>query len=265
MNTWQTVKRAAEIYLCQKRSLYALYWFFRHSPRLEQFRDKHKGEDCFIMGNGPSLNKMDLTLLNNYHVFGLNKIFLLLGKVNLNLSYHVAVNPFVIEQSKQQIESLQCPSFLSYFPAKDTIAPLPHIHFLLTGGGPLKFHRDMRNFISEGWTVTYIALQLAYYMGFKRVFLIGVDHNFQAQGKPNETQFMQEDDKSHFDPNYFKGNYWQLPDLAGSEIAYHFARFHYEKDNRKIYDATVGGKLQIYEKIDFDVALKMCSKKSRVD
>ena len=52
-------------------------WEKNESPRLDLFRNIHKDEDCFIIGNGPSLNKMDLGLLNDYYTFGLNKIYML--------------------------------------------------------------------------------------------------------------------------------------------------------------------------------------------
>lgn len=257
MELSKKLKRAASIYLCQQCKLVYLKWFFLHAPKLERFKDIHKGQSCFIIGNGPSLNKMDLSQLKGCHVFGLNKIYLLFDKADLKLTYHVAINPFVIQQSKDILENLSCPTFLSYLAAKDVVEHKPHIQFLATSGG-IRFNEDILNLISEGWTVTYVALQLAYYMGFEKVFLIGVDHNFKAQGIPNEKQILQEDDVNHFDPNYFKNQTWQLPDLQGSEISYQLAKFYYERNGRKVYDATLGGKLTVFDKIDFERALQIC-------
>ena len=48
----------------------------------------------------------------------------------------------------------------------------------------------MTDEFSEGYTVTYYALQLAFAMGFQNVFLVGVDHSFKQTGKPNEKQRM---------------------------------------------------------------------------
>ncbi|WP_293098535.1 hypothetical protein [Moorena sp. SIO3I6] len=76
-----------------------IQWSFNDYKRLLKFKNLHKKEDCFIIGNGPYLNKIDLSLLNNYYTFGLNKIYLIFDKVNLNISYHVAVNHLVFEQS----------------------------------------------------------------------------------------------------------------------------------------------------------------------
>jgi hypothetical protein len=104
-----------------------------------------------------------------------------------------------------------------------------------------------------GATVTFVAMQLAYHMGFDEVILLGVDHSFTTQGKPHTEVISQGDDPNHFAPNYFgKGFKWQLPDLETSEIAYKMARQAFEADGRKIMDATIGGKLTIFPKVDYD-------------
>ena len=77
-----------------------------------QFRDIHCGEDCFIICNGPSINQMDLSLLRDHTTFGLNKIFLLFDRIDLNLNYHVAVNRYVIQQARAEFEHMPCPSFM---------------------------------------------------------------------------------------------------------------------------------------------------------
>lgn len=59
-------------------------------------------------------------------------------------------------------------------------------------------------------------------------------------------------DLDHFDPNYFgKGTRWQLPDLGTSEIAYEIAHETFLSNNREIVDATVGGKLDIFPKVEY--------------
>lgn len=238
-----------------------LNWYMMHRPRLKKFKNIHQNEDCFIIGNGPSLNKMDLAPLKKYHTFGLNKIYLLFDKIDLNLSYHVAVNPLVIEQSAREFETLLgCPSFLSYRVANHLVHRFNHIFFILTDG-PCLFQPDIRQPLYEGYTVTYVAMQIAFYMGFQRVFLIGVDHNFIAKGKENEKQYLAGDDHNHFDSSYFSNREWQLPDLDASELSYHIARFFYSRNNRTIYDASFDGKLNIFPKISYEQALQIAKLK----
>jgi hypothetical protein len=90
-------------------------------------------------------------------------------------------------------------------------------------------------------------------MGFQEVVLIGVDHNFVTQGKPNTTITSTGDDPNHFSGAYFgQGFRWQLPDLETSERGYRLAKEAYESAGRRVLDATVGGKLTIFPKADYN-------------
>ena len=237
-------------------------WKRKYAPKLRRFQNRHAGQDCFIIGNGPSLNNMDLGVLANYHTFGLNKIYLMENRgVDLNLSYLVSTNALVIEQSRARFEQREHPVFLSHTAAAAAnVRDLPHIQRLHTLN-VWSFYDDLTQPICEGYTVTYVAMQIAYYMGFRRVFLIGVDHSFKQSGRSNETQVYEGDDQNHFDPNYFKGQAWQLADVDGSEVSYHLANYHFRKDDREIWDATVGGKLEVFPKIPFERALARARKK----
>lgn len=238
-------------------------WYYTEARRLRAFKNRHLGEDCFIIGNGPSLNKMDLEALNDYHTFGMNKIYLIFKRVDLRLSYLVAVNELVIQQSREVYQSFPCPVFLSHRAVQKVIPHKDHIYRLLTTGGiSWSFAESIERPVYEGCTVTFVAMQLAYYMGFRRVFLVGVDHNFQQTGRPHEAQKMEGDDPNHFDPDYFKGQQWHLADLKGSELSYHLADYAYQRSGRRIFDATVGGKLQIFEKISLEDALRLAKKRS---
>ena len=240
-----------------------LAWYYGYSKKLLKFKGIHKGEDCFIIGNGPSLNTMDLRPLKNYHTFGLNKIYLMFDKIDLNLSYHVAVNPLVIEQGAKEFENLSCPSFLSYRPSKNLIKNLKNVYYILTiTEDAYTFSDNIIQTIYEGYTVTYVAMQIAYYMGFANVYLIGVDHNFTCTGTPNDEQIMEGSDTNHFHPDYFSGKAWNLPDLEASELSYMLARFFYTRNGKKIHDATRDGKLNVFPKISFEQALEACKKKN---
>lgn len=236
--------------------LYQRDWLKHSAYKLEKFRNIHEGEDCFIIGNGPSLNKMDLSLLNDYYTFGLNKIYMIFDRNPFQLSYHVAINPLVVEQIKSEMSKLNCESFLSYLPQRKNKIHGDNIYTLGDIIDSQLFYKDITQGLRQGATVTYTAMQIAYYMGFKRIFLIGVDHNFFQQGNPNEKQKMNEDDPNHFDPNYFKGQEWHLADLENSEVYYLIAKYFYENKGCQILDATINGKLKIFEKISFQEALK---------
>lgn len=220
--------------------------------RLETYRDIHRGRRCFIIGNGPSLRETDLCRLQGEHTFGLNRIYLLFPELAFTTTYLVSVNDLVLEQCEAEMRGLVLPKFITWR-ARRWFSDDPGVIFLDTDfTGSEDFSGDMRGRIFEGFTVTFVALQLAFYMGFAEVILIGVDHNFQTSGPANETVVSQGDDPNHFAPNYFgKGFRWQLPDLAGSERAYRLARQAYTQAGRQVLDATIGGKLTVFPKVDY--------------
>ncbi len=220
--------------------------------RLAALKDRHQGERCFIMGNGPSLKNTDLSKLRNEQTFGLNRIYLAFPEMGFATSYYLCVNDLVVEQTSSDIQELRMPRFVTTRALK-WLQPEDDLYFLYsTYTGPT-FAKDIRKRMWEGATVTFMALQTAFYLGFQQVILIGVDHNFTTKGKPNTTVVSEGDDPNHFNPGYFgKGFRWQLPDLDTSEQAYILARETYRAAGREVLDATVGGKLQVFPKVDYD-------------
>lgn len=220
--------------------------------KITALKDKHKGERCFILGNGPSLKKTDLKRLKNETTFGLNRIYLAFPEMGFETSYYLCVNDLVVEQTSEDIQRLKMPRFVTTRALK-YLKPEDNLYFLYaTYTGP-KFQKDLRFRMWEGATVTYMALQTAFYLGFTEVILIGVDHSFATKGKPNETVVSQGDDPNHFNPGYFgKGFRWQLPDLETSEKAYALANDTYRAAGRRVLDATIDGKLTIFPKVDYE-------------
>lgn len=227
-------------------------WRVDSMRELAKLRDSHKGQRCFIIGNGPSLKKTDLSKLHNEFTIGMNRFYLAFPELGFQTSYYLCVNDLVIEQCAADIQKLQMPRFIAWRSHK-YLQSEKKLYFLYTTYTGAKFAHNIAGRLWEGATVTYSALQLAYYLGFETVILIGVDHNFVTQGKPNTTVVSQGDDPNHFSPTYFgKGFRWQLPDLQTSEVSYAIAREEYKKAGRLVLDATVDGKLTIFPKVDYN-------------
>ena len=197
-----------------------------------------------------------MSKLKGEYTFGMNRIFLMFPELGFETSFFVSINDLVIEQSAADIQGLKMPKFLAWH-AHSWLQPADDLYFLHTTYTGPKFARDITGRLWEGATVTYVALQVAYYLGFSEAILIGVDHSFATKGKPNTTVVSQGDDPNHFNPAYFgKGFRWQLPDLDTSEVAYGMARRAYERDGRRVLDATVGGKLTVFPKADYESLFK---------
>jgi hypothetical protein len=218
--------------------------------RMRDLKDKHRSERCFIIGNGPSLNDTELSLLEDEITFGLNRIYLLFDEIGFPTTYYVSVNRLVIEQCAQDIVKVPSPKFINWR-TRDCINFKNDMMFLYPRRIP-RFHTDITRGIWVGATVTYVAMQVAYYMGVRKVILIGVDHSFETEGEPHTAVVSQGDDPNHFHPEYFgEGFRWQLPDLETSELAYRMAKEQFESDGREIVDATIGGQLQVFPKVDY--------------
>jgi hypothetical protein len=241
------------------RELPAAYlhpWRRESIRRLAALKDIHKGKRAFVIANGPSLKQTDMRKLRNEYTFGMNRIYLMFPELGFSTTYLTVVNDLVIEQTAKDLSSLSLPKFLAWrsrrhFSKSLPISQLPT--FLYTSYTGPRFSTDVRGRVWEGATVTNVTLQLAYHMGFGQVILIGADHNYTTTGKPNTTVTSQGDDPNHFSPSYFgKGFRWQLPDLETSEVGYAMARDAYQKVGREILDATIGGKLTIFPKMDYN-------------
>ena len=222
---------------------------------IRQFRDIHAGERCVIIGNGPSLRDTNLDLLRGEITFGLNRIYLMFDELGFETTFLVVVNQLVVEQCADDFRRIKAPLFTTTL-NRTSLEGKENAGYLNRLSGP-RFSGDASRGIWEGGTVTYVAMQLAYYMGFSDVILIGVDHRFAVSGPAHQIVESQGPDSSHFDPNYFgKGFKWQLPDLETSEIAYTLALDEFRKDGRRIVDATVGGALTVFPKSTLETALR---------
>jgi len=249
--------------LPQLPAAYLHPWRVNSIQRLGQYKDQYKGKRAFIIGNGPSLKNTDLSLLKNEITFGMNRIYLMFPELGFKTTFLSVVNDLVIEQTASDLAALDIPKFLTWRSRKHFEQPGINLDpallptFLYTTYDAPSFSKDVRGRVWEGATVTYVTIQLAFHMGFDELILLGVDHNYNAIGKPNTTVTSEGDDPNHFSANYFgKGFRWQLPDLETSEMGYKMARQAIEGAGRKIVDATVGGKLQIFEKVDFNSTIK---------
>lgn len=223
----------------------------RSSSGLRKERRAHLGERCFIIGNGPSLRDTDLSLLRKEHTFGLNRIYLLFETLGFGTTYIVAINDHVLRQSGGDFASFPGPKFFNWR-SRHVVARDANTTFIRSRCD-LRFSTDPVRFgVSEGATVTYVALQLAYYMGYREVILVGVDHSFSTKGPAHQLVESRRPDPNHFDPNYFGPGYqWQLPDLLTSERAYGLARAAFEADGRRVFDATINGQLTVFPKVAY--------------
>jgi len=227
-----------------------------------KLKNKYQGERCFIIGNGPSLNKIDLSLLDNEFTFGVNGIFYKTKEMGFTPTFFVVEDKHVMMDNVDEINKFDVP--FKFFPSvyKKHITKTPDTFFFNMNTGYYnetsdffclpRFSLDASKRLYCGQSVTMINLQLAHFLGFSEVYLVGMDHSYvipESALIDGETIESTDDDPNHFHPDYFgKGKKWHDPHLDRVERSYKYMRIAYEATDRKIFNATFGGNLDIFER-----------------
>jgi hypothetical protein len=238
--------------------------------RLAALRDKHKGQRCFIIANGPSLKDFDLSPLKNEITLGCNGIYKMFPEWGWHVDYFMMEDIEQVELRRRDIAGVNGPLklFALYnayaFPADaDTVffnAPRVRGNLYYWTECYPQFSRDFASVAHLGSTVTYLMLQLAYHLGCDPVYIIGLDHNYgelPANYKPEKITLTEENLAMvrglHFSNDYYKvGDAMGVPDVARQEAAYAKARDVFAQDGRHVYNASARTKLDVFERVDFN-------------
>lgn len=143
--------------------------------KLEDFKDLHPSKHCFIISSGTNLKELDLEPLNRRLTIGVNRSFLGFP----NSYYHCVFDHRLYDLYPEELHRSR---FL--FTLEDRPFGIP-IHLIGSEG----FSWDLMNGIYSGYTISYFALQLAVYMGFKEIYFLGLD----LVNTPSETHFFGHD------------------------------------------------------------------------
>jgi hypothetical protein len=232
---------------------------------INKLKSKFKGKRAFIIGNGPSLNKIDLNLLKNEYTFGVNSIFYKTEELGFKPTFYVVEDKHVLNDNLEHINKYDCQYKIFPIQYKSSIKNKRNTYFFNMNTGYYnkvspyfcvpRFSCDAEKVVFCGQSVTMINLQLAYFLGFTEIYLIGMDHDYVIPKDfitEGETITSTGDDPNHFHPDYFgKGKKWHDPHLDRVERTYNYFKIVFDAKNRIIKNATVGGKLEVFERIDF--------------
>lgn len=217
---------------------------------LEKYRGIHTGERCFLIGNGPSLTIEDLNKIyqNSEISFGCNQICKLFEKTMWRPSYYVIGDGKVWEEVKNKFSSNSTCFIRNFLCEADK---RNDIEYYSSNGekyypGYPSFSDDLVQGVFGGRTVMYDMLQIAAYMGFKEIYLLGVDFSWGEDGK--DTHFC----KNYVNQELEKQIRENVKYKKEIEHAYMAARQFGEKYGIEIYNATRGGHLEIFKRVDFD-------------
>lgn len=229
--------------------------------RLLALKDKFVGEKCYIIGNGPSLNELDLKKLSDEYCIFFNGAFDLRQYTSTDKCIHVCEDRLVFEDHQESLNNLPG---LVFFPSD-----LSH---LITSNNPIitEFHRgysesnaDWPKFVNLdcdypifywGGTVAYYGLQIAKWLGFSEIFIVGVDLTYTIPDsviKEGVVLTSTENDPNHYRTSYFgKGLRWHVP--RPDRMLRAFETHADSKILKNVYNAGVGGNLNCFPRINFD-------------
>ena len=222
--------------------------------KLTSFKDLHNGERCFIVATGPSLRFEDLSLIKGEYSFSVNSIVKILNKTTWRPTYYGIQDSNVYAKIEKDIIKCGLETIFvghrlqnQFISAKQFI---PYFHFSCFHGKhgefvPLTswFSKDVSQIVFDGYSVTYSMLQIAVYMGFKEIYLLGNDCTYNLNGK------------QHFVESGFFDK--QAASVGERMIyAYSKAKNYADLNGIKIYNATRGGMLEIFERVELENIVK---------
>lgn len=228
---------------------------------LTDFAGKHAGERCFIVGNGPSLNKIDMTKLKNEITLGSNRAYIGFKSWGFVYDYWMVQDRILAEQSAEDF-CKNIPDdvikFIPYtiikffdIPKLKNVVPvhLDYTQQCTFSSDPFAIH--------EGFTVTAGLIQIAAIMGFKQIILVGVDHNYviPEQNVNTDKKWSGAGLSNHFSDeytNHSNGQVWEMPNIEKMTRAYDAAARWGKENGVEILNATPGTKLDSFVKVDYD-------------
>lgn len=226
---------------------------------LKRWKDKYKGKRCFITCTGPSLTISDLELLKDEYVFGMNSICLIHDKTDWKPDFFGIQDGNVFIKVKDSLLStdngfvfapiqykkmFKTPSNWTYFHLSGSY----HLYEMRFGRMFAKFSDNCYVTSYDGYSITYTIMQLAVYMGFNEIYLLGADCNYLG----NQQHFIEYGYSNH-------------PDKLADRLfaSYGRAKSFADEHNVKIINATRGGCLELFPRMSLEEVLSKQEKNKK--
>lgn len=195
---------------------------------IADFTNVHNGKRLFILASGPSLATLDLSHLERRMVMGLNRSAWIYPASH----YHCTMDQRLFDEYP---DVLRATRYLFTLDGRPFGIPLR----LLGSEG---FSEDLTQGIYSGYTVSYFALQIAAYMGFREIFFLGLDLNHQA----DQTHFFGTDFRSR---NHVDTEFPRMRRMltAGAE--------HARRLGVQVYNCSPDSALDCFQKVTYEWAL----------
>lgn len=231
----------------------------KNNNKILQLKNKYKGKRCFIIGNGPSLTPTDLEMLKDEYTFASNKIYKIFNKTTWRPTFYMVVDPIVLQENVEEINQVHAKNTFTLKCYKHLFQADIYFNNNLNKNKLGTFSRNIMESLYSSGTVSYHLLQIAHYMGFTEVYLLGHDYNFKgAISRTRDLSFLKKEARSQL---YFSDNYVRDDEKKAGQAPEEMyfgmekAKIAFEGSGKKIYNATRISYLDVFEKRNFDELL----------
>lgn len=217
------------------------------AQELWEWKDKYKGERVFVIGNGRSLLKTPLEDLIGEHCFATNKIADIYDKTEWRPTLYQLMTGHTSHWRDSILETIELgiPSFI-WWRRAELVGYHPNIIWTeIYHEHEPRWEYDVSKGLGKS-TSGVIMIQLAMYMGFNPIVLVGFDSNWRPTS-------------AGVDPNHFADDY--LPNVSDEEArrwnkvapkAHALAQEAADEIGVEIVDATIDGSLTAHRKVSWE-------------
>lgn len=242
------------------------HFHYTHYGRyMAKIHNTHLGESCFVIGNGPSLTAEDLTTLHERGIasFAVNRIFRIFPQTPWRPTYYVSTDHVLIRDMLDDVNRM---------PVRDKFIPLQnkYYHNIVVKDAHYFFRNDFRerdqadgfsldctDQVNIRGTVTIACIQLAMHMGYRHIYLLGVDHNFDKVITESGEVIIDTSVKNYFCEGYDDDVANEVVhNLGVTTKSYYDVKKFCDKNGVLVYNATRKTKLEVFPKINFETAIQ---------
>ncbi|PCJ64946.1 MAG: hypothetical protein COA58_11790 [Bacteroidetes bacterium] len=204
----------------------------------------NNNKTVYLIGNGPSLNEIDVAALKNDITISFNRAYIAYEDWGFDPTYYMIIDIRVLENIYEDVNRLITHSKIkrffirdvdgtedwnhSCFSTREHIVKSDKVTFITTNE-LIKGMKANVSFEDMGYfgDVSVCSLQVLYLLGYKRVLVLGCDANYEEKKLKgvkitgNEYVSSEDNDLNHFRPDYFgKGTVYSKPFGDGHFLAW---------------------------------------------
>lgn len=247
----------------QKHTEYVA-WCRKYNTKIRRLKGKFEGKRCFVLGNGGSLTAGDLEMLQGEYTFGCNRLYMMFEKLSWRPYFYCFYDvqrvkklkkdlPYILENCEYLFTSSTIKEELDEAVIEDEKTYFVHVEKEKYYPQLPKFSEEVDKQIYDGQTVLYMAVQIAVYLGFKEIYYLGADNHYSVELNLDGT--IRHDTGVKDYPEGMGGIELEtsvIPQMELTTMSFEAVKQYADTHGICVFNATRGGHLEAFERVDFD-------------